>query len=109
MARFLEIPANGAGLQGGSFLIGADQVMTVIQSAATTTLIHVDGGVGADLITLTHTSTGTSPQVRDAINYALSANPGGVKAVVRLGARSAIGGGPTAVGAALQVTAIAVS
>ena len=107
MARFLEIPANGAGLQGGSFLIGADQVITVIQSAATTTLIHVDGGVGADLITLTHTNTGTSPQVRDAINYALSANPGGVKAIVRFGVTD--GNGGVAAGTAIQVTSIAVA
>jgi len=107
MARFLEIPANGAGLQGGSFLIGADQVITVIQSAATTTLIHVDGGVGADLITLTHTDTGTSPQVRDAINYALSANPGGVKAIVRFGATD--GNGGVAAATAIQVTVVAVA
>ena len=107
MARFLEIPANGAGLQGGSFLIGADQVITVIQSAATTTLIHVDGGVGADLITLTHTSTGTSPQVRDAINYALSANPGGVKAIVRFGATD--GNGGVAAATAIQVTVVTVA
>ena len=107
MARFLEIPANGAGLQGGSFLIGADQVTTVIQSAATTTLIHVDGGVGADLITLTHTSTGTSPQVRDAINYALSANPGGVKAIVRFGATD--GNGGVAAATPIQVTVVAVA
>jgi len=107
MARFLEIPANGAGLQGGSFLIGADQVITVIQSAATTTLIHVDGGVGADLITLTHTDTGTSPQVRDAINYALSANPGGVKAIVRFGATD--GNGGVAAATPIQVTVVAVA
>ena len=107
MARFLEIPSFGAGLQGGSFLIGADQVMTVIQTAAVTTLIHVDGGVGADLITLTHTDTGTAPQVRDAINYALSANPGGVKAIVRFGVTD--GNGGVAAGTAIQVTSIAVA
>ena len=105
MARFLEIPSFGAGLQGGSFLIGADQVMTVIQSTATSTLIHVDGGVGADLITLAHNSTGTSPQVRDAINYALSANPGGVKAIVRFGVTD--GNGGVAAGTAIQVTVVA--
>ena len=42
-----------------------------------------NGGV-IDECTITHTSTGTTPSVRDAINYALTANPGGVKAKVQL-------------------------
>ena len=43
----------------------------------------MNGGV-LDEVTLTHTSVGTTPSVRDAINYALTANPGGVKAKVQL-------------------------
>jgi len=107
MANFLEIPANGAGLQGGSFLIGSKGVATVVQTASTTTLVHIEGGLAADLITLTHTATGTSPQVRDAINYALSANPGGVKSIVRFGVTD--GNGGVAAGTAIQVTVLAVS
>ena len=33
---------------------------------------------------ITHLGTGSTPSVRDAINYALTANPGGVKAKVSL-------------------------
>ena len=43
----------------------------------------MSGGV-LDECTITHLTTGTIPSVRDAINYALTANPGGVKAKVAL-------------------------
>ena len=43
----------------------------------------MNGGV-LDECTVTHASTGTVPSVRDAIIYALTANPGGVNAKVHL-------------------------
>jgi len=80
MARFITIFSSGAGLAGGNFLVNVDDIVSVNATAGVTTKI-----VGTTkTTTLTHTTTGTMPSVRDAINNALTANPGGVNAKVAL-------------------------
>jgi hypothetical protein len=78
MAKFLSIYVTNTGLTAGERLINADQITTVAQTAATTTVITLaQAGTSFDQITLTHTSTGTTPSVKDAINAAITAVPGG--------------------------------
>ena len=84
MAKFISIFSSGAGLDGGDVLINADLSTGVVAASGTSTVIYLAGGAAGDLATITHTSTGTVPSVRDAINYALTANPGGIKAKVSL-------------------------
>lgn len=83
MAKFISVYSSGAGLAGGDILISGE-AMGCVAGSATTTLIYLKGGAGADLCTISHDGTGTTPSVRDAVIYALSANPGGVKAKVAL-------------------------
>ncbi len=83
MAKFISIHSSAAGLNGGDVLIGVNDILGVDAASATSTIIKLNGGV-LDECTITHGSTGTTPSVRDAINYALTANPGGVKAKVKL-------------------------
>ena len=84
MAKFISINSSGAGLAGGDILVGVDLITGVVQASATTVLIYLAGGAAGDVCTITHDSVGTIPSVRDAVNYALTANPGGVKARVQL-------------------------
>ena len=78
MAKFLSIYVTNTGLTAGERLINADQITTVAQTAATTTVITLaQAGTSFDQITLTHTSTGATPSVKDAINAAITAVPGG--------------------------------
>jgi hypothetical protein len=78
MAKFLSIYVTNTGLTAGERLINADQITTVAQTAATTTVITLaQAGTSFDQVTLTHTSTGTTPSVKDAINAAITAVPGG--------------------------------
>ncbi len=84
MAKFISIHSSGAGLNGGDVLIGVNDILGVDAASATSTIIKLAGGGVLDECTITHTSVGTVPSVRDAINYALTANPGGVKAKVKL-------------------------
>ncbi len=83
MAKFISIYSSGSGLDGGDILIGVDSIIGVDAASGTSTVIKMSGGV-LDECTITHLTTGTTPSVRDAINYALTANPGGVKAKVAL-------------------------
>ena len=83
MAKFISIYSSRAGLDGGDVLIGVDGIVGVDAASGTSTVIKLNGGV-LDECTITHDSTGTEPSVRDAINYALTANPGGVKAKVKI-------------------------
>ena len=78
MAKFLSINVTASGLNGGIRLINADQIVTVTQTAATTTNIYLApvAGSSADILTLTHTDTGTTPSIKDAINAAITAVPG---------------------------------
>jgi hypothetical protein len=85
MAKFLSINVTAAGLAGGQQLINADQITTVTQTAATTTVITLGNSNSAvDVITLTHTGTGTTPSVRNAVNAAITAIPGGQTVAVDL-------------------------
>ena len=85
MAKFISLNSSAAALNAGELLVSSEAVVFVAQTAATTTAIYLDGSAAAnDLITITHTSTGTDPTMREAVNYALTANPGGVKAKVQL-------------------------
>jgi hypothetical protein len=85
MAKFLSIYVTNTGLTAGERLINADQITTVAQTAATTTVITLaQAGTSFDQITLTHTSTGTTPSVKDAINAAITAVPGGLTVAVSL-------------------------
>jgi hypothetical protein len=85
MAKFISLNSSAAALNAGELLVSSEAIVFVAQTAATTTLIYLDGSAAAnDLITITHTTTGTDPSMREAINYALTANPGGVKAKVQL-------------------------
>lgn len=78
MAKFLSIYVTNTGLTAGERLINADQITTIEQTAATTTVITL-GAANADYdqVTLTHTSTGTVPSVKDALNAAITGIPGG--------------------------------
>lgn len=85
MAKFISIYVTNTGLTAGERLINADQITTVAQTAATTTVITLaQAGTSFDQVTLTHTSTGTTPSVRDAINDAITAVPGGQTVAVSL-------------------------
>jgi hypothetical protein len=85
MAKFLSIYVTNTGLTAGERLINADQITTVAQTAATTTVITLaQAGTSFDQVTLTHTSTGTVPSVKDAINAAITAVPGGQTVAVSL-------------------------
>jgi hypothetical protein len=78
MAKFLSINVTNTGLTAGERLINADQITTVAQTAATTTVITLgQAGSSFDQVTLTHTDTGTTPSVKNAINDAITAVPGG--------------------------------
>ncbi len=92
MAKFISLNSSASGLDGGEHLVSAEDIIYVKAGSATTTLLYVNGPTAGDLITVTHTSTGTVPSVRDKINYALTANPGGVKAKVQLPSGISISG-----------------
>ncbi len=83
MAKFISIHSSGAGLAGGDILISGEAT-GVVSTSATVTTIYLKGGTAGDTAAITHTSTGTTPSVRDAVIYALTANPGGIKAKVKL-------------------------
>lgn len=83
MAKFIEINSSGTGLDGGKILIGVNAINGVIAASGTTTVIKFNGAA-LDEATITHDNTSTTPSVRDAVNAALTANPGGVKAKVQL-------------------------
>jgi len=85
MAKFIAIKSSAAALGGGDYLFNVDQIITVeAPSATTTTILLTSSQAAEDVVTITHTNVGTDPSVRDAINAALTANPGGVKARVQL-------------------------
>ena len=93
MASFISIKSSAAGLAGGEFLFNVDQIILVEAASATTTTISLSTLAAAeDVVTITHGTVGTTPSVRDAINAALTANPGGVKARVNLPAGIAVTG-----------------
>ena len=92
------VPAAGAGnvWGDGPLLIQADKIISVVQATVGTVAITLDSSVGAfDTVTL-HGSTTSSGAVavpantiapgllKQSVNYAQSANPGGILAHVTL-------------------------
>ena len=96
MARFISfsVIGNASQYKNCDHLVGSDDILSILQTADQTVTIIVKGTSTADdVITLT-ASTSTTAQANPvsavgaplttAINYALTANPGGVKAKVSL-------------------------
>lgn len=96
MARFISFPVigNASQYKNCDHLVNVDDILSVLQSADATVAIVVKGTTtGDDVITLS-ASIDASAQVTPvsaagaplttAINYAITANPGGVKARVSL-------------------------
>ena len=96
MAKFIaiEVSNNASGLLNGEHLVQAGQVTAIQQSAAQTVGIVLSNDTSAHkLVTLTAAvADATGPivdnpnysgnELEQAINYALTGNPGGVKAKV---------------------------
>jgi hypothetical protein len=105
MAKYISINVvssadSGIGaadsFQDGEHLINVDQIVEVSQTSATNVTILLESAiVAADTIVITPSTTQTGAVVaptntagalyRDALNYALTANPGGVKSKCVLG------------------------
>jgi len=86
MARYIEFQNSGAAPKEGKILVNSDKILSVVATAADAVVVYMSGGTGSDIGTLTTSPSGNANAqgVRDAINYALTANPGGVKAKVQL-------------------------
>ncbi len=86
MAKFIEIKCSGAAPAGGDLLLNAENVNHVAATNGTTVICYLAGGAGSDVATITcaPNANASSTGLRDAIQYALTANPGGVKAKVKL-------------------------
>ena len=85
MARFISVNNTATGLANGEWLFNVDQILYVEAASATTTILYLNNDVAAeDVVTLTHTDVGTTPSVKRAVQNAMTANPGGVKAKVQL-------------------------
>ena len=88
IAKFISIKVVGGAdaFEDGQHLINTGSVITVTSgdeagaNEGTKTTIHTNSPV-LNTIVLTHGSE-TTPGVRDAINAALTADPGGVKSIV---------------------------
>jgi hypothetical protein len=80
MAKFIAIKSSAASFAGGDYLLGVEGIITVEAVSNSQTDVEYDG----KKVAIAHGSTGTVASVRDAINAALTANPGGVKARVQL-------------------------
>jgi hypothetical protein len=85
MAKFISIKSVGAGIEGGDILLSGDKCLGVVVSSATNVNYHLAGGVGSDVASITYTGGATlGVKLRENINYALTANPGGVLAKVKI-------------------------
>ena len=95
MAKFIsmEVVGNANDWENGQQLLNVDQITGVQQSADETVEVFLAGGTPGDKVTIT-LSTDPTASVNpvmtsnlgaNAINRALTANPGGVKATVRWG------------------------
>jgi hypothetical protein len=95
MAQFIafEVVGNTNGFENGEQLLNAGQVTGVQQTSVSVIEVFFNGGTPGDKasITLSTSATGSTPPVMSsnlgakAFNYALTANPGGIKAKVFLG------------------------
>jgi len=93
MAKFISIKSVGAGIEGGDILLSGDKCLGVVVSSTTNVNYHLAGGVGSDVASITYTGgAALGVKLRENINYALTANPGGVKAKVQLPSGISISG-----------------
>ena len=81
MAKFISIQKVGVGIAGGETLLSGDLCTGVSILSATVINYHFAGDIAA--ITYTGAAAG-GVLLRDAINYCLTANPGGVKAKAKI-------------------------
>ena len=87
MAKFISIKSVGVGKAGGDLLLSGDLCVGVSVASATELHYHLAGGAGSDLATITYTGgsdINLGIKLRDAINYCLTANPGGILAKVKI-------------------------
>jgi hypothetical protein len=93
MARFISIniTANVSQYKNVEHLIPVDKIINILQTADQTVTLVLDNTLAAaDLITLTAQTSAGNPvsaagaPLTAALNYAITANPGGVKARVSL-------------------------
>ena len=95
MAKFLsfEVVGNATAVENGEYVVNQEAIITVKQSAVQTVQLFLTNTAAAqdklDITLSTSTSSQVNPSFSDnkaaqAFNYALSANPGGVKAKVFL-------------------------
>lgn len=82
MANFIKIQSKGTAIDNiGSYLINASSVLTVLQMSQTVTDIYLEENADEaqkTRIIIKHTATGTGKaSMKDAINNALTASPGG--------------------------------
>ncbi len=95
MAKFIQIPVSGNSdaFKDGNQLLSGDSCATV--SVATTSVIHYHflAGTTGDVAAITYTGGATEGvKLKDAINYALTANPGGILAKVKIPAGATVTG-----------------
>jgi len=82
MAKFIEIPVtSGTAHLAGKKLINVEDVSTAFCSAANAVKLFL--GTGQNHVLLT-TTAAKGIDVLNAINAAMTANPGGIKAKVQL-------------------------
>ena len=93
MAKFISIniTANASQYKNVEHLIPVDKIINIIQTADQTVTLILDSNLNTtDLITLTAQTSAGNPvsaagaPLTSALNYAITANPGGVKARVAL-------------------------
>ena len=85
MAKFISIKSVGAGVAGGDILLSGDKCVAVSVTSATNVNYYVAGGAGSDVAAITYTGgADLGIKLRENINYALTANPGGVLAKVKI-------------------------
>ena len=95
MAKFIafEVVGNANDWENGEQLLNAEQITGVQQSADNVVEVFFNGGTPGDKASVTlstSASASVSPVMTSnlgakAFNYALTANPGGIKAKVFLG------------------------
>ena len=85
MAKFISIRSVGAGIAGGDILLNGDSCATVSIASGTVIHYHFLAGSTGDVAAITYTGAAAGGVLlRDAINYCLTANPGGVLAKVKI-------------------------
>ena len=83
MAKFISIQKVGVGIAGGETLLSGDLCSGVSIASATRINYHFNQKEALADITYTGGAAG-GVLLRDAINYCLTANPGGVLAKVKM-------------------------